>query len=167
MKAPAKSGLDMYVGAALDGRTGPVMSVRLFDGTYHLQKVASLSKADGKARPKVAASRRGDIVGRVFEMHIDEGELYVAWEGDERTKLLLPPGGLPERVRPWLKLSFLNDAIELAGIIRRGRPGAALAFALVLKRISERVGQGEPEPVHIPMELASRIWSMSIVYIGL
>ena len=131
------------------------MSVRLWDGAYHLRQVASQNMSDGHNLPKVATSRRGDIVRRVFELAIEEGELYVAWEGEERKKVPLPPGGLPERVRPWIKLSYPKDAIELVGITRRGRPGAALAFALALKRISE---QG----LHVPTELASRIWTMSL-----
>ena len=156
-RVPKNSGYSMYAGAALDGRVGPAISVRLWDGAYHLQQVASHQNKDGQMLHKIATSRRGDIVRRVFELAIEEGELYVAWEGEERKKVPLPPGGLPERVRPWIKLCYPNDAIELAGITRRGRPGAALAFALALKRISE----SEQGP-HVPTELASRIWTMSL-----
>jgi hypothetical protein len=53
-------------------------------------------------------------------------------------------------------LKFPLDSIELLSISIRRWPGAALAFALALMRISQRSG------ILIPDEIASRIWNRSI-----
>ena len=120
---PRKSGYSMYAGAALDGRVGPAISVRLWDGAYHLQQVASLNVGDGKMLHKIATSRRGDIVRRVFELAIEEGELYVAWEGEERKKVPLPPGSRrPARAGAALDQAELPERRNRVGGHHKARP---------------------------------------------
>jgi hypothetical protein len=99
-------------------------------------------------------ARRCDIAGRVLEIAIDARELRMAWQGDEARPLPIP--ALPDHVRPFIKLKFPLDSIELLSISIRRWPGAALAFALALMRISQRSG------ILIPDEIASRIWNRSI-----
>ena len=99
-------------------------------------------------------ARRCDIARRVFEVAIDARELRMAWQGDEARPL--PTPALPDRVRPFIVLNYARVSIELLSISMRGWPGAALAFALALMRISQRAG------IIIPDEIASRIWNCSI-----
>ena len=158
--APTNSGYMMYAGVAYDSLHGIGICLELHSGrALRLPVVVGGgTSAQGGGNQTMqegyCAARRFDIAGRVLEVAIDARELRMAWQGDEARPLPIP--ALPDRVRPFIMLSYPRDSIELLSISIRKWPGAALAFALALMRISQRSG------ILIPDEIASGIWNRSI-----
>ena len=166
-RIPANSGNMMYAGVAYDSLHGIGICVELDSGRALQFPVVVLNSRPTELRLPVVVgggnqtmqegyctARRCDIAGRVLEIAIDARELRMAWQGDEARPLPIP--ALPDHVRPFIKLKFPLDSIELLSISIRRWPGAALAFALALMRISQRSG------ILIPDEIASGIWNRSI-----
>ena len=164
---PANSGHSMSAGVAYDSLHGIGISLELDSGRALQFPVVVLNSRPTELRLPVVVgggnqtmqegyctARRCDIAGRVLEIAIDARELRMAWQGDEARPLPIP--ALPDHVRPFIKLFGPLDSIELLSISIRRWPGAALAFALALMRISQRSG------ILIPDEIASRIWNRSI-----
>ena len=73
------------------------------------------------------------------------------------TPITIPDWPLPKRVRPWIKVFTSGDKVELVSIRVRGQPGAAVAFAQAVKRLSQR-HEGD-----IPMEISERIWRLALL----
>ena len=164
---PANSGHSMSAGVAYDSLHGIGISLELDSGRALQFPVVVLNSRPTELRLPVVVgggnqtmqegyctARRRDIAGRVLEIAIDARKLRMAWQGDEARPLPIP--ALPDHVRPFIVLKFPLDSIELLSISIRRWPGAALAFALALMRISQRSG------ILIPDEIASRIWNRSI-----
>lgn len=154
---PPNSGYTMEAGVALDSLHGIGISVRLHCGkASQIPVIVAPARVLQDVQTGYCTARKGDIAGQVLEIAIDAQELRMAWQGDTARPLPIP--ALPELVRPYIKLFEPRDAVELLSISIRGRPGAALAFALALKCISQRA------EIAIPCDIASRIWSLSIAH---
>ena len=147
----------MEAGVALDSLHGIGISVHLQCGkASQIPVIVAPARVLQDVQTGYCTARKGDIAGQVLEIAIDAQELRMAWQGDTARPLPIP--ALPELVRPYIKLFEPRDAVELLSISIRGRPGAALAFALALKCISQRA------EIAIPCDIASRIWSLSIAH---
>ena len=173
---PVNRGWSIGAGIALDWQPGlplnNTVSMHLATGVMTHCDANGLS-ADGRhghqgLGVQALAPCTFDIAGRELELVIDRGELRMAWRpagmpadvATEEGSVRIDTPTLGNRVRPWVKMFTPNDKVELV-TIQLSPPGAALAFALAMNRVSQPGGLTE-EGVDIPVEIAGRIWMLVV-----
>ena len=168
---PVNRGASIEAGIALDWQPGrplnDTVSMRLDKGimTHRDVNGKSAGRYDGV---QALAPCTFDIAGRELQLVIDRGELRMAWRpagmpadvATEEGSVRIDTPTLGNRVRPWVKMFQPNDKVELV-TIQMSPPGAALAFALAMNRVSQPGGLTE-EGFDFPVEIAGRIWMLVV-----